>query len=110
MMIDVSSIAIRLAACLLASMSLFAGAASAADTATGERIATRWCASCHAIGREQPRTRTEAASFAEIARVPEFNARLLAFFLLDPHPKMPDMSLTRNEAADLAAYILSLRN
>ncbi|MGB8525505.1 MAG: cytochrome c, partial [Rhodoplanes sp.] len=28
----------------------------------------------------------------------------------DPHPKMPDMSLTRTEAADLAAYILSLRN
>ena len=108
MMIDVSWIAIRLAACLLASMSLFADAASAADPATGERIATRWCASCHAIGREQPRTRTEAASFAEIARVPEFNARLLAFFLLDPHPKMPDMSLTRNEAADLAAFILSL--
>ena len=109
MMIDVSWIAIRLAACLLASMSLLAGAASAADPATGERIATRWCASCHAIGRGQ-RTRTEAASLAEIARVPEFNVRLLAFFLLDPHPKMPDMSLTRNEAADLAAYILSLRN
>lgn len=110
MMIDVSWIAIRLAACLLASMSLFAGAASAADPAAGERIATRWCASCHAVGSAQPGTRTEAASFAEIARVPEFNARLLAFFLLDPHPKMPDMSLTRTEAADLAAYILSLRN
>jgi hypothetical protein len=30
-------------------------------------------------------------------------------FLLDPHPKMPDMSLTRTEAADIAAYIGSLR-
>jgi hypothetical protein len=29
--------------------------------------------------------------------------------LLDPHPKMPDMGLTRSEAADLAAYIASLR-
>lgn len=110
MMIDASWKAIRLAACLLASMPLFAGAASAADPATGERVAARWCASCHALGRGQPRTRTEVASFAEIARVPDFNARLLAFFLLDPHPKMPDMSLTRNEAADLAAYILSLKN
>jgi mono/diheme cytochrome c family protein len=110
MVVDVSWMAIRLAVCLLASMPLFAGAASAADPATGERIAARWCASCHAIGRGQPRTRTEAASFAEVARVPEFDARLLAFFLLDPHPKMPDMSLTRTEAADLAAYILSLKN
>lgn len=108
MMIDVTRIATRLAAGLLASMPLFVGAASAADATMGERIATRWCASCHAVGA-QPKTRTEAASFAEIARIPEFNERLLAFFLLDPHPKMPDMSLTRNEAADLAAYILSLR-
>lgn len=89
------------------SVPLFVGAARAADPATGEGIAKRWCASCHAVG--EPTTRTEAASFAEIARIPEFNARLLAFFLLDPHPKMPSMSLTRNEAADLAAYILSLK-
>jgi hypothetical protein len=27
------------------------------------------------------------------------------FFLLEPHPKMPSMSLTRNEANDIAAYI-----
>jgi hypothetical protein len=26
-------------------------------------------------------------------------------FLLDPHPKMPNLSLTRTEATDLAAYI-----
>jgi hypothetical protein len=29
-------------------------------------------------------------------------------FLLDPHPKMPDISPTRIEAADLAAYIATL--
>jgi mono/diheme cytochrome c family protein len=33
----------------------------------------------------------------------------LAFFLLDPHPKMPSFPLSRAEAADLAAYIASLR-
>ncbi len=26
-------------------------------------------------------------------------------FCSTPHPKMPDMNLSRNEAADLAAYI-----
>jgi hypothetical protein len=30
---------------------------------------------------------------------------MLAYFLLTPHPRMPDMGLTRSEAADLAAYI-----
>ena len=29
----------------------------------------------------------------------------LALFLLEPHPKMPNMNLSRNEANDLAAYI-----
>jgi hypothetical protein len=27
-----------------------------------------------------------------------------ALFLLNPHPRMPDMNLSRSEAADLAAY------
>jgi hypothetical protein len=30
---------------------------------------------------------------------------MLAYFLLSPHPRMPDMNLSRSEAADLAAYI-----
>jgi len=28
---------------------------------------------------------------------------------MDPHPKMPDMSLTREEIADLVAYIGTLK-
>jgi mono/diheme cytochrome c family protein len=32
----------------------------------------------------------------------------VAFFLLDPHPKMPNFPLSRSEAADLAAYIGTL--
>jgi hypothetical protein len=30
-------------------------------------------------------------------------------FLLDPHPKMPDMGLSRSDAADLASYIATLK-
>jgi len=33
----------------------------------------------------------------------------VAYFLLDPHPKMPNFPLNRTEAADIAAYIGSLR-
>jgi hypothetical protein len=40
--------------------------------------------------------------------MPGFDRDKVAFFLLDPHPKMPDMALTRSEAADLADYIASL--
>ena len=51
----------------------------------------------------------EAPPFASIAKRPGFDAGQIAVFLLDPHPKMPNLSLTRVEAADLAAYIATLK-
>jgi hypothetical protein len=51
----------------------------------------------------------QPATFSSVARRPDFDVNRLAFFLLDPHPVMPNMALTRDEAADLAAYIASLR-
>jgi hypothetical protein len=39
--------------------------------------------------------------------MPGFDAAKLALYLLTPHPKMPDMSLSRAEAADLAAFIVT---
>jgi mono/diheme cytochrome c family protein len=84
--------------------------AKAADTANGERLALRWCAACHVVAPHQQGTTGEAPPFATIARRSEVTAPRLAQFLLDPHPKMPNLGLTRAEAADLAAYITSLRN
>ena len=40
---------------------------------------------------------------------PNFSESGLVTFLLNPHAKMPNMSLTRIEAADIAAYIRTLR-
>ena len=79
-----------------------------ADAANGERLARRWCASCHVVASDQKQANADVPAFATIARMSGFSRDKLAFFLLDPHPKMPDMSLTRNEAADLADYITSL--
>jgi hypothetical protein len=45
------------------------------------------------------------STFAEIGSRTNFSAGQIALFLLDPHPKMPNMSLTRREADDLAAYL-----
>jgi mono/diheme cytochrome c family protein len=78
----------------------------AADPDNGERLAERWCATCHAIGStHKPATTTEAPPFSAIAHKPDFDARAVALFLLHPHPKMPDMGLSRDAAADLAAFI-----
>jgi mono/diheme cytochrome c family protein len=81
----------------------------AADAENGSRLAHRWCASCHLVAAGQAQASADAAPFATIAQKPGFSAEKLAFFLLDPHPKMPSMSLSRAEAEDLAAYIATLR-
>jgi len=83
--------------------------AAAADAARGKALAQRWCAECHLVAGDQQRASADVAPFASVARRSDFTAAQLAFFLLDPHPKMPNVSLTRNEAADLAAYIATLK-
>jgi mono/diheme cytochrome c family protein len=92
---------------------MFAGAAmsdaaGAADAYNGGQLARRWCEPCHVVATDQRGTTGEAPPFASISKRPGFDAGQIAMFLLDPHPKMPNMSLTRTEAGDLAAYIATL--
>jgi len=82
--------------------------AAPADPAQGEKLAKRWCAACHVVSADQTQGADNVPAFASIARMPGFNAETIAQFLMDPHPKMPDMQLSRDEAADLGAYIASL--
>jgi mono/diheme cytochrome c family protein len=83
--------------------------AFAADPDNGERLARRWCAPCHVVASDQRGPTGEAPPFTTIAAKPDFDAAKLAFFLMDPHPKMPNMQLSRTEGADLAAYIATLK-
>lgn len=83
--------------------------ALAADARQGEIVARRWCASCHIVATDQKRGTTQAAPFSTIAKKPDFDEAKIAAFLQTGHPKMPDMNLSRAEAADLAAYIKTQR-
>ena len=76
-----------------------------ADPDKDAALAQRWCASCHVVSKDQTKAIDGTRSFAAIAQSPDFNVDKLAFFLLDPHPVMPNMTLSRDEARDLAAYI-----
>jgi hypothetical protein len=65
---------------------------------------------CHVVSAVQRQSTTDQApTFASIAKTPGFDAARIALFLLDPHPKMPDMELSRAEAGDLSAYIATLK-
>ena len=82
------------------------------DPDNGQRLAHRWCEACHVVvvsATQRHSTTDQAPPFASIAKTLGFDAAKIALFLLDPHPKMPDMGLSRKEAEDLAAYIATLK-
>jgi len=94
---------------VVATAALSGSWAVAADANHGGDLAKRWCAACHAVDGDEKQVNTDVLSFAAIARKSDFTPEKVAFFLLDPHPKMPNFPLSRTEAADRAAYIGSLR-
>jgi mono/diheme cytochrome c family protein len=83
----------------------FVQSAAAADAFNGERLAELWCAACHVVTTAQRQAYADAPPFEEIAKRPGFTESGTVRFLLDPHGKMPNMDLSRTEAADIAAYI-----
>jgi mono/diheme cytochrome c family protein len=93
----------------IAALGSMATVAMAADPDHGAQLAQRWCATCHIVDGDQKLASADVPPFAAIARKPDFNPEKVAFFLLDPHPKMPNFPLSRSEAADIAAYIGTLR-
>ena len=82
-----------------------ANAARAADDYDGKTLAERWCSACHVVEPGQQHGSTQAPPFSELAKKPGLDAAKLALYLLLPHPRMPDMNLSRYEAAALATYI-----
>ena len=96
--------------CLVLAAIAPATPAFGADPSNGQWLAHRWCEACHVVTLTQRRAATDQAPpFVTIAKTSDFDASKIALFLLDPHPKMPDMGLSRSEAADLAAYIATLK-
>lgn len=59
----------------------------AGDPAEGHRLAREWCASCHAIERNQPPLPGSVApAWSAVARMPSTTSLSLRAFLLTPHP------------------------
>lgn len=81
--------------------------ALAGTVENGKRIAVRWCSSCHVVAPDQERASTDVPAFMSLGKQGNFTAERLALTLLEPHPAMPKLSLSRQEISDLAAYINS---
>ena len=98
-------------ACLSASLlilDIFGTRVLAADAEKGKSIAQSRCAPCHIVVPMQRQELSNSRPFDQIARRNGLTPEMLAYLILSPHPRM-NMTLSREEADDLAAYIISLR-
>ena len=81
--------------------------AFSADADVGRRLAQLRCVACHIIDQGQHNEIAEAPPFEVIGRKFDFNSDALVAALMGPHAKM-NFSLTRPDAEDIAAYIVTL--
>jgi mono/diheme cytochrome c family protein len=91
--------------CLL--LPMFVAPALAADADNGKRLAEARCVTCHMVAPSPRREVADAPPFDVIARKFQVQPEMLAFAILDPHPRM-NVALSRREAEDIAAYINTL--
>ena len=96
---------------VFASLAL-AGVTSQPDPVQGKALAEKLCTNCHLVNsaQQQQPANADVPSFQEIAnREDQTAGAITARIMLPKHP-MPQIPLTKAELADLAAYILTLRN
>jgi mono/diheme cytochrome c family protein len=85
--------------------------ALAADPASGKTLAQRLCVNCHVVVPRETGGQVTAGvpAFKDIAAKPGQTAQDIQNRMMNPHPPMPNVQLTNHERADLAAYIMSLK-
>jgi cytochrome c len=82
------------------------------DPRVGRSFALDNCRPCHVVARDQasPIRFANAPNFQDIAARPKTTPFSLSVWLTNPHPTMPTLQLTPEEASNVIAYILSLRS
>ena len=87
----------------------FGGSAWAGDPIEGQRLAAQWCDECHLIGPDDRDAIAGVPSFQELAKDDNKSLDYFGAFLLNPHPPMPPLTLSRQEIDDLVEYIGTLK-
>ena len=96
-----------LSRCLALAVIFAVQCALAADADNGKRIAQARCSPCHIVVSGERQELADSPPFEVIARNLGNNAEMLARSIRNPHPRM-NMTVTRREADDIAAYIATL--
>ena len=87
------------------------------DSASGRQIATAQCSLCHHVlpmlfpdrGETLPVDKDGPPNFQSIADMTSTTALSLNVFFRSNHKNMPNLILSKAEADDIIAYILSLK-
>jgi cytochrome c2 len=97
---------------MAAALAAMIDSAKAQDIAAGHVFAREACNACHVVEFEQRAFRrfVIGPAFRDVANTPGMTATALQAFLTSSHPKMPNLTLAREEKADVVAYIRSLRD
>ncbi len=93
----------------LLSVPALAQQGNALAIAHGRAIATTWCSSCHLVSPDQTRANADVPTFASIAKRLPDDTDVLAAFVANPHPPMPNLNLSRQDIRDLLDYIATLK-
>jgi mono/diheme cytochrome c family protein len=82
------------------------------DIEKGHALAERFCVTCHVVSRQASTSTIPAdvPSFPEIAKKPGQSMEALAGRIVIPHPPMPAIALSRQEIANVVAYIMTLKD
>ena len=108
-----------LALAVLAGAEVTATAPVLGNPVEGRALALKVCSPCHVVASKQewlPLLRVPTPSFKAIAQKKTSTATSIEQFVLTTHAdpgqfnKMPSPMLTREQAADIADYILSLKD
>jgi len=95
---------------LIASFALSSAVfAQSGERAAGRRIATELCGDCHEVRAPFPAFYRYPPTFEEIANRSSTTRLALKVFLQSNHTIMPNFIVSKSDADDIIAYILSLK-
>jgi mono/diheme cytochrome c family protein len=77
------------------------------DPMAGRELASQLCTACHIVGTERVGSDV-APPFATIARDPDMTLTELHAWIGPAHPMLPNLALTREQIADINAYLDTL--
>lgn len=97
-------------AAMISATATSAHAAQVGSAQQGLRVAREACAECHLVDKVAGRsTDADAPTFEAIAKTPGLTSAALAAALQTSHRTMPNVVIKGDDADNVIAYILSLK-